>query len=404
MTLTTEVIIPHGEQQIKKSEFLSEKEGHKTISQVSEKEEFILFGAGPAKLPKEVLRKIQSEMIDYAGTHQSILEISHRSAEFMAVNNATIQKAKDLLNIPDNYKVLFMQGGGTGMFSAIPMNLIGKTGKADYIVTGSWSAKAAKEAQRHGKINTVYPKMDKYGKIPDEGAWKLDPEAAYVYCCANETVDGVEFQAIPETNGVPLVADMSSNIFSRPIDVSKFGVIFGGAQKNIGPSGVTIVIIREDLMGNSLKYTPTVFDFAIIAKDNSLYNTPPSFAIYSMNLVFDWIIANGGVEEMEERAIKKSSLLYKTIDNSGGFYENAVELNCRSRMNIVFRIKNDETLENDFVKEAKALGLLGLKGHRSVGGIRASIYNAVLPEHTQRLVDFMIKFQEKHQNEKSEKN
>jgi phosphoserine aminotransferase len=239
--------------------------------------------------------------------------------------------------------------------------------------------------------------MDKYGKIPEQGAWKLDPEAAYVYCCANETVDGVEFQEIPETYGVPLVADMSSNIFSRPIDVSKFGVIFGGAQKNIGPSGVTIVIIREDLMGNSLSYTPTVFDFSIIAKDNSLYNTPPSFAIYSMNLVFDWIIKNGGVEEMEKRAIQKSSLLYNTIDNSDGFYTNAVEEDCRSRMNVVFRIKNDETLENDFCKEAKAMGLLGLKGHRSVGGIRASIYNAVLPEHTQRLVDFMRKFQEKHQ-------
>jgi len=225
----------------------------------------------------------------------------------------------------------------------------------------------------------------------------MDPEAAYVFYCANETVDGVELHDIPETNGVPLIADMSSNIFSRPIDVSKFGVIFAGAQKNIGPSGVTIVIIREDLMGNALPYTPSVFDFATIAKDNSLYNTPPSFAIYTMSLVFDWISENSGVEEMERRAIKKSSLLYNTMEKSDGFYINPVDKEYRSRMNVVFRIKNDETLENDFVKEAKKLGLLGLKGHRSVGGIRASVYNAVLPEHVERLVEFMRKFQEKHQ-------
>jgi phosphoserine aminotransferase len=396
MTLTTEQIISQTHEIQKSAEYVIQKEGLKeTLG--NEKEDFILFGAGPAKLPKEILRKVQSEMLDFAGTHQSILEISHRSPEFMAMNNDTIQKAKDLLNIPDNYKVLFMQGGGTGLFAAIPMNLIGKTGKADYIVTGSWSAKAAKEAAKHGKVNQVFPKADQYGKVPEQGSWKMDPEASYVYYCANETVDGVELHDIPETNGVPLVGDMSSNIFSRPIDVAKFGVIFGGAQKNIGPAGVTIVIIREDLMGNSLKYTPSVFDFATIAKDNSLYNTPPSFAIYAMSLVFDWIIANGGVEEMERRAIKKSSLLYNTIDQSEGFYINSVEKDCRSRMNIVYRIKNNETLENDFVKQAKALGLLGLKGHRSVGGIRASIYNAVLPEHAQKLVDFMRKFQEKNQ-------
>jgi len=359
--------------------------------------EYILFGAGPAKLPKEVLKKAQDELLDFNGTHQSITEISHRSAEFTEVVNSTVAKAKQLLKIPDNYKVIFMQGGGTGQFAAVPLNLISRTGKADYVVTGSWSAKAAKEAAKYGKVNQVIPKLDKYITIPEPSTWKLDPEASYVYYCANETVDGVEFQFVPDTKGIPLVCDMSSNIFSRPVDISKFGIVYGGAQKNIGPSGVTIVIIREDLLGKALPITPSVLDYAITAKDNSLYNTPPCFGIYTVGLVFDWILNNGGVEEMERRAIEKANTLYNLIDSSKGFYTNPVDKNHRSRMNVVFRIKNDEALENKFVKEAKELKLLGLKGHRSVGGIRASIYNAVLPEHVRELEKFMKAFLTKNQ-------
>jgi phosphoserine aminotransferase len=355
-------------------------------------EQHILFGAGPAKLPREVLTKVQSELLDFAGTHQSITEISHRAPEFMDVVNSTVAKAKQLLKVPDNYKILFMQGGGTGQFAAVPLNLLSKSGKADYVVTGTWSAKAVKEASKYGKVNLVLPKTDKYGKVPNQLTWNLDPEASYVYYCANETVDGVEFQFIPETNGVPLVADMSSNIFTRPIDISKFGVIIAGAQKNIGPAGVTIVIIREDLLGKALPITPSVFDYAVIAKDNSLYNTPPAFSVYTVGLVFNWILANGGVEEMERRSIEKAGTLYKAIDESNGFYVNNVDNQNRSRMNVVFRVKNNEDLENKFVKEAKAAGLLGLKGHRSVGGIRASVFNAVLPEHVHRLAEFMEKF------------
>jgi len=361
-------------------------------------EEFVLFGAGPAKLPREVLVKVQSEFLNFAGTNQSITEISHRSPEFTEVVNSTIAKARTLLNIPTNYKILFMQGGGTGQFAAVPLNLIKKTGKANYFVTGTWSAKAIKEAQKYGDIKPVFPKLDKYGKIPDQSTWTIDPEASYVYYCANETVDGVEFQETPVVpEGTVLVADMSSNIFSRPIDISKHGLIFGGAQKNIGPAGATIVIIREDLLGNALPYTPSVLDYAIISKDNSLFNTPPCFAIYTMGLVFDWMLQQGGVDEMERRAIVKHGLVYNAIDSSSGFYVNNVDKNARSRMNVVFRIKNNEDLETKFVKEAKALGLLGLKGHRSVGGIRASIFNAVLPEHVERLVGFMTKFQSENQ-------
>jgi phosphoserine aminotransferase len=354
--------------------------------------EYILFGAGPAKLPQEVLKKAQDELLNFAGTHVSISEISHRAPEFTQVVNSTIEKAKKLLKIPDNYKVLFMQGGGTGQFAAVPMNLIGLTGKADYVITGSWSDKAAKEAKKYGKVNLVFPKPTKFGGIPARSSWNLDPEASYVYYCANETVDGIEFQDIPDTKGVPLVADMSSNFFSRPIDVSKFGIIFAGAQKNIGPAGVTMVIVRDDLIGKALPITPAVFDYAVTAKDNSLYNTPPCFGIYTVGLVFDWIITNGGVEEMERRAIEKSNMIYQLIDTSNGFYTSAVDKDCRSRMNVTFRIKGDEALETKFVKEAKAQGLLELKGHRSVGGIRASIYNAVLPRHVQKLADFMKTF------------
>jgi len=277
------------------------------------------------------------------------------------------------------------------------LNLIGKTGKADYIVTGSWSSKAQKEASKYGKINVVHPKITNYGTIPEPSTWNLDPEASYVYYCANETVEGVEFQYVPDIpNGIPLVCDMSSNFCSRPFDVSKFGLIYAGAQKNIGPAGVTIVIVREDLLGKALPICPTVFDYTIMAKDNSLHNTPPCFSIYNIGLVFDWVIEQGGVEEMERRAIEKSKMIYDVIDNSNGFYSCAVEKKSRSRMNVPYRVKANEDVESKFLKEAKAAGLLSLKGHRSVGGIRASIYNAVLPEHVLRLEAFMKDFMAKN--------
>jgi len=359
--------------------------------------EYIHFGAGPAKIPEEVLRRAQAEFLNYAGTHISINELSHRSPEFKHLMNSAIQKARKLLNVPDNYKILFMHGGGAGQTDTVPLNLIGKTGKADYIVTGTWSDKALKVAEKYGKINPVLPKMKKYETIPDPSTWNLDPNASYVYYCANETAEGVEFQYIPETNGVPLVADMSSNIFSRPIDISKFGVIFGCAQKNIGPAGVTIVIVRDDLIGNALPYTPLILDYATTSEYNSMYNTPPCFAIYIIDLVFDWVMENGGVEEMERRAIGKSNLLYDLIDSSNGFYVNSVDKKCRSRMNITFRIKNgDDILESKFLTEAHAAGLLELKGYTSVGGIRASVYNAILPRHVRVLEKFLLEFMDKN--------
>ncbi|XP_073984673.1 phosphoserine aminotransferase [Rhodnius prolixus] len=353
------------------------------------------FGAGPAKLPKEVLCKAQKEFIAYGTTGISVTEMSHRSSHYEAINRNTQKTLREIFNVPDNYKVLFLQGGGTGMFAAVALNLMGRTGVADYVVTGSWSAKAAKEAAKYGKVNLVIPKTDKYVDIPEQETWKLDPNASYLYYCANETVHGVEFPFVPDTKDIPLVADMSSNILSRPVDVSKFGVIFGGAQKNIGPSGVTLVIVREDLLGSPMSICPTILDFTIMAKDNSLHNTPPTFNVYVMGLVFEWIKESGGVEEMEKRAIKKSTSVYSIIDNSNGFYICPVKKEVRSRMNVPFRISNPE-LESEFLAGAEKLGMIQLKGHRLVGGIRASLYNAVTLEDSKALTDYMILFMKNH--------
>lgn len=237
----------------------------------------INFGAGPAKLPREVLLEVQKELVEQGSTGMSVMEMSHRGAAYMKLHNDTVDLARELLKVPDNYKVLLMQGGGTGLFAAVAMNLIGRTGTADYVVTGSWSSKAAKEAAKYGKVNQVVAKPEKFTRVPDQKEWKLDPNASYVYYCDNETIEGVEFNEVPETNGVPLVVDMSSNIMSRPVDVKKYGVIFGCAQKNIGPAGITLVIVREDLIGHQLPITPTILDFSIVAKDNSINNTPPTF-------------------------------------------------------------------------------------------------------------------------------
>jgi len=267
----------------------------------------INFAAGPAKLPEEVLLEVQQNLINCNGTGISVMEMSHRSSNYAKIQEAAINDLRELLNIPDNYKVLLMQGGGTGQFAAVCLNLIGRTGVADYVVTGSWSAKAAKEAQQYGKVNLVLPKVTKYTTVPKQETWKLDPNASYVYYCDNETVDGVEFDFVPDIpKGVPLVCDMSSNFLSRPVDVTKYGLIFAGAQKNIGPAGTTVVIIRDNLIGHELKITPSVLSFSLMDKNSSLLNTPPTFGIYVMGLVFKWIKRNGGVAGMAKKILKSN--------------------------------------------------------------------------------------------------
>ncbi|OWF49622.1 phosphoserine aminotransferase-like [Mizuhopecten yessoensis] len=362
----------------------------------------INFSAGPAKLPESVLEKAQHEMLNYNNTGQSVMELSHRSSDFTKIINAAEKDVRDILNVPSNYKIIFQQGGGTGQFSAVPLNLMGlKEGHcADYIVTGSWSAKAAKEAEKYGKVNVVNPKMDKYTTIPQESTFNLNPEASYVFYCANETIHGVEFQYIPETNGVPLVCDMSSNMMSRPVDISKFGVIFAGAQKNIGCAGVTVVIIREDLLGHAHPKTPITFDYKVQVGNNSLYNTAPTYNIYILGLVLQWVKCQGGVERMEQLSSMKSKSVYDVLDNSNGFYCGTIEPHCRSRMNVPFRVggpEGDEALEKKFLEEASKRNMISLKGHRSVGGMRASLYNALTVEEAMVLVNFMNEFREQNQ-------
>lgn len=284
------------------------------------------------------------------------------------------------------------------MFAAVALNLLGITGEADYLVTGTWSNKAAKEAEKYGKVNLIFPKTDKYQDIPDRNTWKLSPTASYVYYCANETVDGVEYQTIPETDKM-LVADMSSNFMTRPIDWSKYGCVFGGAQKNVGPAGNTIVVIRDDLLGKALPICPSIWNFQLQAKDNSVYNTPSVFAVYVMEKVFQWIKRNGGIKEMERQAIEKSNLLYQVMEESNGFYTCPIKQRARSRMNVPFRVggpNGDEALEKLFLKESESMSMYQLKGHRSVGGIRASLYNAVQLDDVKVLVKFMREFQKKY--------
>ncbi|KAK2837900.1 hypothetical protein Q5P01_015112 [Channa striata] len=362
----------------------------------------INFGAGPAKLPQAVLLQAQKELLNYSGTGISVLEMSHRSSDFTKIISKTESLLRELLNIPENYKVMFMQGGGSGQFSAVPLNLIGlkKDRCADYLVTGTWSAKAAKEAEKYGKVNIVHTKLDSYTKIPDPSSWTLNPSASYVYYCCNETVHGVEYNFIPETNGVVLVSDMSSNFLSRPVDVSKFGLIFAGAQKNVGCAGVTVVIVREDLLGYGLKECPIVLDYKVQAEMNSLYNTPSCFSIYIMGLVLEWIRSQGGSNAMEILNKQKSSMIYDIINASDGFFVSSVDEACRSRMNIPFRVgknKGDDALEKEFLDGASKLGMISLKGHRSVGGIRASLYNAVTLEDTEALAAYMKEFLKEHQ-------
>lgn len=353
------------------------------------------FSAGPSALPEDVLKQAQQELLDWHGLGLSIMEMSHRSKEFVAVAAEAEQDLRDLMKIPDNYKVLFMQGGASSQFSMIPMNLLrGKT-TADYINTGDWSIKAIKEASRYCDVNVVATtEADNFTSAPAQSELKLNPDAAYVHYTPNETIRGVEFDYIPDTGDVPLVADMSSNILSRPIDVSRFGMIYAGAQKNIGPAGLTVVIVREDLLGDVLPATPALYDYKVNADADSMLNTPPTFGWYLAGLVFKWLKAQGGVETIAELNRRKAEKLYAAID-SNPFYSNPVAINARSWMNVPFILANAD-LDKLFLQEAEEKGLLNLPGHRSVGGMRASIYNAVPEEGVDALIAFMQDFSQRH--------
>ena len=353
------------------------------------------FSAGPAVLPQEVLARAGDEMLDWHGTGVSVMEMGHRGRDFMGIAAEAEKDLRELLAIPPNYKVLFLAGGATLQFAAVPMNLLAGKGKADFVVTGEWSRKAAKEAQALCDARIAASSEDRnftYAPAPD--AWKVRPDAAYVHYCSNETIGGVEFQWIPDTGGVPLVADASSHILSRPLDVSRFGLIYAGAQKNIGPAGLTIVIVRQDLLGNAKQGTPSVLDYTLQADAGSMLNTPATYGIYMAGLVFKWLKQLGGLAEMEKRNIAKAKLIYGVID-AGGFYRSAVAKGDRSRMNVPFHLPDDK-LDAVFLKGADARGMVQLKGHRIVGGIRASIYNAMPVEGVRALAEYMLEFAKQH--------
>jgi phosphoserine aminotransferase len=351
------------------------------------------FSAGPAVLPKPVLARAQAEMLDWHGSGMSVMEMSHRGKEFMGILAKAEADLRTLMHIPSNYKILFLQGGAIAENAMIPLNLLnGKS--ADYAVTGGWSKRSVEDASAYGNISVVTStEADKYTYVPEFSNWKLNKDAAYLHICTNETMSGVEFLDLPDTHSVPIVADMSSHILSREIDVSQYGVIYGGAQKNIGPAGLCIVIVREDLLGNASPLTPAVFNWKTQAENQSMINTPPTYSIYIAGLVFEWLLAQGGVAAIEKVNIAKANLLYDYIDSTD-FYVNHVTVKNRSRMNIPFFLRN-EALNAEFLKGAEANGLLQLKGHRAVGGMRASIYNAMPIEGVQALVDYMKVFESK---------
>ncbi len=353
------------------------------------------FSAGPAALPQEVLEQAREELVNWRGCGMSVMEMSHRGKEYMGIQAEAEADLRELMGIPANYKVLFLQGGASSQFAMVPMNLYRGKASADYLNTGEWSKKAIKEAKKYGAVNVVASSEDKnFSYAPTQDAWKLDPNAAYVHYTPNETIGGVEIFWTPETGNVPLVADMSSNILSRPIDVTKFGLIYAGAQKNIGPAGLTIVIVREDLLGETIKGTPTMFDYKVAADNDSMYNTPPTYAIYIAGLVFKMLKAKGGIVAMEAVNRAKAKLLYDALDASS-FYHSPVAVENRSLMNIPFTLKN-AALDDEFIKGAKARGMVQIKGHRSVGGMRASIYNAMPVAGVQALVDWMREFEKLH--------
>ncbi|OWM68312.1 phosphoserine aminotransferase 1, chloroplastic-like [Punica granatum] len=353
------------------------------------------FAAGPATLPENVLLRAQSELYNWRGCGMSVMEMSHRGKEFSSIIQKAESDLRALLEIPADYAVLFLQGGATSQFAAVPLNLCSPDDPVDYIVTGSWGDKAFKEAQKYCKPNLIWSgKSEKYTKIPSFGDLQQNPEAKYLHICANETIHGVEFKdyPVPKNKGGILVADMSSNFCSKPVDVSKFGIIYAGAQKNVGPSGVTIVIVRKDLLGNAQGITPVMFDYKIHADNNSLYNTPPCYGIYMCGLVFEDLLEQGGLREVEQKNQRKAEILYRAIDESKGFYRCPVEKSVRSLMNVPFTLEKSE-LEAEFIKEVAKEKMVQLKGHRSVGGMRASIYNAMPLAGVEKLVAFMKDFQ-----------
>lgn len=350
------------------------------------------FSAGPSALPEAVLRKAQADLLNYRSAGMSVMEMSHRSKDYMAIIQAAESSLRELMHIPDNYKVLFLQGGASLQFAMVPLNLMNKNKKADYVLTGVWAKKAIKEAGRYGNINVVASSEDKtFSYIPQLDTAKFDAEADYFHITTNNTIYGTRYSQLPETGAVPLVADMSSDILSKNYDVSKFGLIYAGAQKNLGAAGVTVVIIREDLAGNAMDFTPTMLNYQTHIENESMFNTPPTFGIYICKLVFDWIKEIGGVDTIEKINIEKAKVLYDYLDESS-LFSGTVKGIDRSVMNIPFVTGSDE-LNDKFIKEATAAGFVQLKGHRSVGGMRASIYNAMPVEGVKQLVAFMKKFE-----------
>lgn len=349
------------------------------------------FSPGPATLPLAVLEQARDEMLSWNGSGMSVMEMSHRGAEFTQIFERTMSDFRELMHVPDTHEVLFMQGGAIAENAIVPMNL-SRGGKVDFVVTGSWSEKSAKEAAKYCDAQVVAKLQGGYIGIPPRADWRLRSDAQYLHLCTNETIHGIEFHSLPE-HTVPLVADVSSHILSRPLDVSRYACLFGGAQKNIGMAGLTIVIVRKDWLGNALPSCPSAFNYKLVAENGSMYNTPPAYAIYIAGLVFQWLKREGGAVEMERRNIAKSQLLYETIDASK-LYVNHVDKAARSRMNITFFLR-DESLNAKFLSDAKAAGLLSLKGHKTVGGMRASLYNAMPLEGVQALVAFMREFERK---------
>ncbi|TGE38595.1 3-phosphoserine/phosphohydroxythreonine transaminase [Desulfosporosinus fructosivorans] len=354
------------------------------------------FNAGPATMPLVVLEEAQSELLNFRGTGMSVMENSHRTKEYEAINSEAEALVKELLGVPENYRVLFLQGGASTQFAAVPMNLVSADSHADYILTGAWAEKAQKEASKFIKTNiAASTKEENYTRIPRTDEIKVSKGPAYVHLCSNNTIFGTQWQSFPDLGDVSLVGDMSSDIMSRRFDVSKFGLIYAGAQKNLGPAGVTVVIIRKDLLEGIPTNIPSMLRYDIHAKNDSLYNTPPSFSVYMVNLVLRWLKNNGGLVAAEKRNAEKAVLIYNTIDNSQGYYRGHALKDSRSLMNITFRLPSED-LEKKFAVEATQQGMIGLKGHRSVGGLRASIYNAMSLEGALALVDFMKVFQSKN--------
>lgn len=353
------------------------------------------FSAGPAALPDEVLAQAASEMLDWHGSGLSVMEMSHRSKEFIAIHEQAMADLRELLAIPNEFRILFMQGGGIAENAIVPLNL-SRGQKADFVVTGGWSQKSQKEARKYCDVHiAANGDAEGYTSLPAPAQWNVRADTAYVHICSNETIHGVEFHTLPDLKSLgcdaPLVVDFSSQVASRPVDWSRVGLAFGGAQKNLGPAGLTLVVVRDALLGQALPVCPSAFDYRVVADNDSMYNTPPTYAIYIAGLVFQWLKRQGGIRAMEARNVAKSQLLYQTIDNSQ-LYVNQVAANCRSRMNVPFFLR-DEALNEAFLAAAKAAGLLQLKGHKSLGGMRASIYNAMPIEGVQALVDFMRDFE-----------